>query len=35
MGDGVHMLPIKTDVRKAIKKEAGDTVEIVLLERLK
>jgi hypothetical protein len=34
MGDGVQMLPIKSDIRKAIKKEAGDTVEIVILERL-
>jgi hypothetical protein len=34
MGDGVQMLPIKADVRKVIKKEAGDTVEVVILERL-
>lgn len=34
MGNGVQMLPIKSDVRRAIKKEAGDTVEIVILERL-
>jgi hypothetical protein len=33
-GDGVQMLPIKADIRKAIKKEAGDTVEIVITERL-
>jgi hypothetical protein len=34
MGDGVQMLPIKADVRKVIKKEAGDSVEVVILERL-
>lgn len=34
MGDGMQMLPIKADVRKVIGKEAGDTVEIVILERL-
>jgi hypothetical protein len=34
MGDGVHMLPVNATVRKAIKKEAGQTVEIHLQERL-
>ncbi|HSX42729.1 MAG TPA: DUF1905 domain-containing protein [Candidatus Saccharimonadales bacterium] len=34
MGDGVHMLPVKADIRKAISKEAGDTVTIHLEERL-
>jgi len=34
MGDGQHMLPVKADVRKAIKKEAGQTVEVRLEERL-
>ncbi len=34
MGDGVHMLPIKADIRQAIGKEAGDTVEVVLEERI-
>ena len=33
-GDGTHMLPVKADVRKAIAKEAGDTVIIRLEERL-
>jgi len=34
MGDGNHMLPVKAEVRKAIKKEAGDTVTVHLEERL-
>jgi Domain of unknown function (DUF1905) len=34
LGDGRHMLPIKGEVRKAIGKEAGDAVEVRLLERL-
>ncbi len=34
MGDGTHKLPIKADVRKAITKQASDTVTIHLAERL-
>jgi hypothetical protein len=34
MGDGTHKLPVKSDVRRAIGKEAGDEVSIVLEERL-
>jgi Domain of unknown function (DUF1905) len=34
MGDGTHMLPVKAEVRKAIGKEAGDTVSVRLEERL-
>ena len=34
LGDGRHMLPIKGEVRKAIGKQAGDAVEVRLLERL-
>ncbi len=35
MGGGVQMLPIKADLRKAIGKEAGDSVNVELEERLK
>jgi Domain of unknown function (DUF1905) len=34
LGDGRHKLPIKSDVRNAISKQAGDTVTIRLDERL-
>lgn len=34
MGDGVQMLPIKADLRRAIGKQAGDTVTVTLEERL-
>ena len=34
LGDGRHKLPVKADVRRAIGKEAGDTVTVRLLERL-
>lgn len=33
-GDGTHMLPVKADVRKAIGKEAGDSVTVLLEERV-
>ena len=34
LGDGRHKLPVKADVRRAIGKQAGDTVSVRLLERL-
>ena len=34
LGDGTHMLPVKAGVRRAIGKEAGDTVRVRLAERI-
>jgi len=34
LGDGTHKLPVKVDLRKAIRKEEGDTVTVHLQERL-
>lgn len=34
LGDGTHKLAVKADVRRAIGKDAGDTVRIRLTERL-
>jgi hypothetical protein len=34
MGDGTHKLPVKAEVRKAISKQAGETVTVRLEERL-
>jgi hypothetical protein len=34
MGNGQHMLPIKAETRKAIAKDVGQTVKVLLEERL-
>ena len=34
MGDGTHKLPVKADIRRAIGKEAGETVTVHLDERV-
>jgi hypothetical protein len=34
MGDGTHKLPVKADVRQAIEKDVGETVKVLLEERI-
>jgi len=34
LGDGRHKLPVKTEIWKAIGKKAGQTVKVVLEERI-
>jgi hypothetical protein len=34
MGDGTHKLPVKSQVRQAIGKQVGDSVRVLLEERI-
>jgi Domain of unknown function (DUF1905) len=34
MGDGRHMLPVKAETRQAIGKQVGETVKVLLKERI-
>ncbi len=34
LGDGTHKLPVKAEIRKRIGKDVGDTVTVLLEERL-
>lgn len=33
-GDGTHMMPIKAPILKALKKQPGDEVEVILIEKI-
>lgn len=34
MGDGTHKLPVRADIRRAIGKDVGDTVEVLIEKKL-
>ena len=34
LGDGTHKLPVKADIRQAIGKKVGDTVRVLLEQRI-
>ncbi len=34
-GDGRHMLPVKIEIRRAIGKEVGETVKVLLKQRIR
>ena len=34
LGDGTHKLPVKADIRQAIGKKLGETVKVLLEERI-
>jgi len=34
LGDGRHKLPVKADIRQAIGKKVGETVKVLLEERI-
>jgi len=35
MGDGRHMLPVKAEIRRAIGKEVGEIVKVLLKQRIR
>ena len=34
MGDGRHMLPVKAELRQVLAKNVGETIEVLLEERI-
>ena len=35
IGNGKHMLPVKLEIRRAIGKDVGETVKVLLKERIR